>query len=204
MVAVQSRLDPRQPIGATVSEVSDQSIALDLSMGSPGALFREGEKVRLKYWDAEAIYFSDVEIMGTSGPDDQQLVIGITEQPVAMQRRQSHRVPSHFPFTYSVVDAAHIKLVSGNVHDARSHDVSAGGLRFTTELPIKQGDELEIRLDLAPKGSLVIAARVVVSDRMETDETEVNSVGVEFVRLQPEDRNRLVQAVVDALEETET
>ena len=200
LVAIQSRLDPRQPIGATVSVVSDQAIALDLSMGSPGALFREGEKVRLKYWDTEAIYFSDVEVLGT---DNQQLSISFPEQPVTLQRRQSQRVLSDFPFAFSVVDAAHSKLVSDEFHEARSNDVSGGGLRFTTDLPIRQGDELKIRLDISPTENLVISAQVVASERVEIDETEFTSVGTEFVRLQPEERNRLVQAVVDAHEEAE-
>ena len=78
---------------ASVTEMSETALSLQLSKPEVNSPFKNGEQVRLKYWDKQGIYFCNAEVAQVSGPGNQKIELSIVTRPVAMQRRRSFRLP---------------------------------------------------------------------------------------------------------------
>lgn len=191
-VSIESALlGPKEQLIASVSKVSEDSVELQLSKPGSQSALKRGERVRLKYWDEEAVYFSDVEVIAVTGPRNEHVTTSLPSEPVALQRREFFRARSPVSFSFSVVQAANSRLVSGEVYPSESLNISAGGLRFESTLTLKAGDEIELRIAVSPSEQLSILARVVTSQRVEHQGKYSNSIGVEFYGLTPEERNQI-------------
>ena len=74
-------------------------------------------------------------------------------------------------------------------------DVSMGGLRLYADDPPSAGDRLELELFLPDQSELVCIVEVVRVDDLPEGSPARHDVGVKFVTIHPEDRERL-QAVL--------
>jgi hypothetical protein len=74
-------------------------------------------------------------------------------------------------------------------------DVSMGGLRLYADDPPSAGDRLELELFLPDQSELVCIVEVVWVDDLPEGSPARHDVGVKFVTIHPEDRERL-QAVL--------
>jgi hypothetical protein len=89
------------------------------------------------------------------------------------------------PFSFTVVDAAEAGLNGQEFHDAKTKNISAGGLLFETGLPLKVGDRLDLAL-LAPELSEGIPGLVVRAESLETSESQAKLIAVQFSQLEGE------------------
>ncbi len=78
---------------ASVTRMSENELSVQLSQPEVTSPFKNGEQVRLKYWDKQGIYFCNAEVAQVSGPGNQKIELSIVTRPVAMQRRGAFRLP---------------------------------------------------------------------------------------------------------------
>lgn len=85
----------------------------------------------------------------------------------------------------------------------RTGNISLGGVRIFTEAPIKEGRRLEIELFLPDNQTIVAIVRVVWLVELPPGSEARYDVGLEFIRLYPEDAQK-IQIVLDTSLDKET
>ncbi len=177
---------------ATVAKISSHQIWLELFSLSSARPFSPGEQVKVKYWNQEAAYYFDSEILNVSGPSNQLLTIAIPSEEISVQRRKSQRVSYPISFSFTIIDAAETQLIGQRVLNAETENISVGGLAFRTTVPLRLRDKLEISFLLSPSEAVRAVGWVVryepMSHKGETD----NLVALEFLHLAAEEQNKLL------------
>ncbi len=186
---------PNDERDATVMDIAENSLGVQLSAAKAGLPFQAGEKVRLKYWDPQGIYFCHAEVSRVYGPGNLKVDLSIVSRPVAMQRRRTSRLRSKIAFSFEVIEAVHIGLAAGKVFQADTLDLSGNGLSFETTTPLKTMDLLKLNLQLSESQQISSLATVVKSEKVKRGEDYVNLVGLEFSELLPETRRQIVEFV---------
>ena len=190
-----------EAVAATVDTISLRSISLKLSRPTPEPCFQTGDRVWLKYWDeGTTVYRWETKVAEIQGPENQRVVLSISSKEVLVQRRKSYRVRLQTPFSLTVVDAIKSELNGTQALECTTNDVSLAGLAFDTDLPLKVGDKLALRLDLEPSQQVNAVGWVVRSEPIERKEyhgtvimKSTNSVAVNFLQLEAEEQNRLLR-----------
>ena len=178
---------------ASVTEMSETALSLQLSKPEVNSPFKNGEQVRLKYWDKQGIYFCNAEVAQVSGPGNQKIELSIVTRPVAMQRRRSFRLPHKLGVFLEVVDAIHGGLPPGKIIKAETLDISGTGLSFESDAPLKVMDELKVSFHLSKKKKVDSFATVVSSEKVQKKGKFVNLIGIEFHGLLPEAQTHLME-----------
>jgi c-di-GMP-binding flagellar brake protein YcgR len=174
---------------ASVTAMSESALSVQLSKPEVTSPFKNGEQVRLKYWDKQGIYFCNAEVAQVSGPGNQKIEFSIVTRPVAMQRRRSFRLPHKINIFLEVVDAIHGGLPPGKVIKTETLDISGTGLSFENDAPLKVMDELKVSFHLPKKKKVDSFATVVSSEKVQKKGKFVNLIGLEFHGLLPEEIN---------------
>ena len=127
------------------------------------------------------------QVIKLPGSSTEEMAISRNLEKVNIERRQSFRVHSQVPLSFSVVHAAQSRLVTENIFNSKTQNISNGGLAFRTDLPLEVGDELQMSLDLISSRPVSTYAWVV---RSELDDLGLYSLGLEFLELSRETRNQ--------------
>lgn len=147
----------------------------------------EGVSVRLRAGDA----FGALEVPGTIAavlPGEwPRLRVTAVGEPILRQRREAFRHPVTVPVSFGVARAKVLAPTADGVHDARTTDLSCGGLAFHTLLPLEPGDTLRLNVGLAPP--LQAQGRVAHAGVV----GRWRHVGVAFVGLAPPEQDRLLR-----------
>jgi len=178
---------------ASVTAMSESALSVQLSKPEVTSPFKNGEQVRLKYWDKQGIYFCNAEVAQVSGPGNQKIEFSIVTRPVAMQRRRSFRLPHKINIFLEVVDAIHGGLPPGKVIKTETLDISGTGLSFENDVPLKVMDELKVSFHLPKKKKVDSFATVVSSEKVQKKGKFVNLIGLEFHGLLPEAQTHLME-----------
>jgi len=187
----------RQTLAATVVTSSPAEIWLQLARPTSQDLFQEGEKVRIKYWDEEAVvYYWDAEVINLTPSGKRHVAISIHDKGVTVQRRKSPRVSLNIPFWFTVIDAADSKLIGRRVVDSQTENISVSGLLFKTSLLLEAGDKLEMHLHFPPSHPLNAVGWVVRSNPFELDGKPLNLVALEFLQMEEEEQCHLLEFLV--------
>ena len=184
-----------QQRAASVTRIAGKELGVQLATGQARLPLKEGEKVRLKYWDEQGIYYCHAEISKVFGPGNQQVELSLVSRPVAVQRRRTTRFRSKISISFEVIEAVHRGLSAGKVFKAETVDLSGSGLSFETNAPLKTMDLLKLDLPLSRSQTVSSLATVVTSERVKRGGKYVTSIGVEFSEMLPETRNQIVEFV---------
>ena len=200
-LAVSIQEESGEALAATVETLSPRSISLKLSRPTPEPSFQSGDRVWLKYWDEGAtVYRWEARVAEIQGPENQKVVLSISGKQVLVQRRKSYRARVQIPCSITVVDAVDTELIGAKAHECTTKDVSVAGLAFDTDLPLKVGDKLALRLDLDPSQQVNAVGWVVRSESTKRKEYQhgtimtklINLVAVNFLQLKAEEQNHLL------------
>ncbi len=184
--------DRKQEHLAKVVQVSDSEIGLEFSE-SPrtGSQFQTqtGDSLQLRGWDEEAVYYFEVEVIEV-GKDG---IIHVSKPAVGvtLQRRRTLRTDLQVPFSFTVLDASQGHLVTDEFHEAKTENISLSGLRFESELPLSEGDEILVTLPMISPGELTASGRVIRTERKSG--TSFFSIRVQFRQLMPEEQDQILQ-----------
>ena len=87
--AISIQGESTQALAATVVTSSPAEIWLELARPTSQDLFQEGEEVRIKYWDEEAVvYYWDAEVINITPSGKRHVAISIHNKGVTVQRRK--------------------------------------------------------------------------------------------------------------------
>ncbi len=179
------------PLAATVTKITSDQLWVELLGPPPTRPISEGDQVRVKYWDDETAYYFDAEIQIVSGPCGRQVTLSIPGEEISVQRRKSQRVCYPLSFSMTIIDAAETQLIGHTVSEAKTENVSVGGLAFHTALPLKLKDRLEISFRLSPSEQVKAVGWVVRYQPLRQEGRRLNLVALEFLHLRSEEQHRL-------------
>ena len=87
--------------------------------------------------------------------------------------------------------------VSVSENKAAPVNISASGIAFDTEEPLKEGTNVELKMLLMPSFTGILTyGKVVGNDKSEVDGKAVNQVRIDFTHLREEDRDMLIRHVI--------
>ncbi len=111
-----------------------------------------------------------------------------------LQRRASLRLQMGLPISYALRGGEkEAEPTQGN-----TRDVSIGGLRFNSSVPLEVGNELQITLDLTPSLQVSAGIKVISAEQIESNGEVLTSVGSQFVKLELDDQIKVLQFLIDA------
>ncbi len=200
-LSIAPLLKPSAELAAAVIQISTDQIDFELFRSDSDRSFREGDRVRVKYWE-EAVYYFDSEILAVSGSADEHVAVSRPTEGISVQRRRTVRVQVPIPFSLTVIAAARTELVGEKVSDCQTQNISLGGLKFETRLPLAPGDRLEIELQLTPSQFVNAVGWVVRSETVELDGKSLYSVGMEFLQLDAKEQNQFLLFLLNCLSDT--
>ena len=200
-LAVSIQGESGEALAAIIENLSPKSISLKLARPTPEPSFPSGDRVWMKYWDEGAtVYRWEARVAEIQGPENQTVVLSITSKEVLVQRRKSYRVRLQITFSLTVIDAVETELIGTKTLKCTTKNVSVAGLAFDTDLPLKVGDKLALRLDLDPSQQVNAVGWVVRSEPTKRKEYQhgtimtklINLVAVNFLQLKAEEQNHLL------------
>ena len=200
-LSIAPLLKPSAELAATVTQISPDQIDFELLGSTSERSFREGDRVRVKYWE-DAVYYFDSQILTVSGSADEQVAVSRPSEGVSVQRRKAARVRVPIPFSFTVIAAANTELVGETVSDCQTQNISLGGLKFETSLPLAPGDRLEIDLHLTPSQFVNAVGWVVRSEAVERDGKSLHAVGMEFLQLEAKEQNQFLLFLLNCFSDT--
>ena len=110
--------------------------------------FAIGAAARLKTWDQLGLYEGATSILRHLDSALVGVGVALAVPPAfsTIQRRSSLRVHVRLPFTFVVTSAKDAQVALNLTTSGVTEDVSAGGLRFATNLSLSVGDKLEVSI----------------------------------------------------------
>ena len=200
-LAVSLQEESGEAVAATIEALSPRSISLKLARPTPEPSFQTGNRVWMKYWDEGAtVYRWETRVAEIQGPENQKVVLSISNKEVLVQRRKSYRIRLQIPFSLTVVDAVDTELIGAKALECTTIDVSVAGLAFDTDLSLKVGDKLALCLNLDPSLQVNAVGWVVRSEPTKRKEYQhgtimtkvINFVAVNLLQLEAEEQNHLL------------
>ena len=188
-IAHAARKDPAGH-AAVVQDRASNEIHLRAAGGSEPLPFQPSDPVRLKYSQEGILFCWDARI--TSREDQgRRLVAQLSGEGITLQRRQSPRLAASIPFSFTVIEAEERSLI-GEQAETRTQDISLGGMKFETNLPLKVGDKLALELSLPEQTSAKASGWVARTEAAEGGEGG-QALGVKFLQLEARDQLHLLR-----------
>ncbi len=200
-LSIAPLLKPSAELAATVTQISADQIDFELLRSTSERSFRKGDRVRVKYWE-DAVYYFDSQILTVSGSADEQVAVSRPSEGISVQRRKAARVRVPIPFSFTVIAAAQTELVGETVSDCQTQNISLGGLKFETSLPLAPGDRLELDLCLNPSQFVNAVGWVVRSETVERDGKSLHAVGMEFLQLEAKEQTQFLLFLLNCFSDT--
>ena len=170
---------PDQGIAALVTGASQLRVQLRPILATLSLPFKEEQQVRIDYWEEDVVHTWAGVVAGVSNNGGQFVTVLLCGNHVTIERRVSSRVRRSIPFLFTVIDAAEPSLMGQQDHHAKTQDISAGGIKFETSLPLQTGDRLGIGLLASPTEPIGTIGLVINSE--ESAEAQVSLIRVQFL-----------------------
>lgn len=164
-----------------IKEIQDNKILIDLPFAADYELkdYKTCEKVEIFGLARTGLIYFTAEILNKNG---KEIVIEYPALIKEIQRRKYSRV--RYDGKLTIKGKENIKL--------KTEDISAGGLKFSSNAPFIVGDEYEIKAELI--NNLVINCTMQPIRVWKTDDNEFSySISAKFKRIRSIDRIALMQ-----------
>ena len=179
----------RQEVVGIIAKSTPTGIGIDLVELTSPVSFQEQDLVQIKFWDRGEMHSWKGEVLETFGPEGQSVLVSRPKaEPV--DRRRFQRYTIEIPLSFTVLYAGERRVVAREVFNAKTKTLSTGAVEFATDVSLEQREILELKLNLSESQQVSVMARVARFSKS-LKATPVNSVVVQFLALQPEDRDRL-------------
>jgi len=179
----------QQEVVGVIVNSTPTGLGVDLVKLNSPVSFQEKDPVQIKFWDKGQIHFWKGEVLETFSPEDQSVLVS-RPKAVKVERRRFQRYPIEIPLSFTVLYAGERRVVAREVFNAKTKTLSTGAVEFATDVSLEQREILELKLNLSESQQVSVMARVARFSKS-LKATPVNSVVVQFLALQPEDRDRL-------------
>ena len=192
------RKDDEQVFASIAKVYQDTLWVKLLETHHPEAPFKEGDAVRIQYWDVDSAFYADTTVSEISSLENAYLAIAVPEEVDELQRRSSPRVRTQVPFTLSVIEGPKNSLAHSQSIPYHTFDVSIGGIRFETNLPLEKGNQIRLVLSPPDLEEIRVDLDVVTTEPVDRGGEAVHSVGATFVALELEDQIKILQFLIDS------
>ena len=192
-LAISIHVKSKGELPATVTQSSPNEVCLELARPVWPLPFRKGSRVRIKYWDEQAIaYFWDAEVLKAS---KRNVVVTLRGGGITVQRRQSYRVRTQIRLACTVIEATDRYLI-GEEFKCKTKDISVGGLAFETYLPLDEGDRLAVNIHFSSIHQIDVVGWIVRATPIERQGEVINSVALQFIHCEAEHQDHLLRFLV--------
>jgi len=181
---------PECEFPGVITDISPETIRVELLEPTLPLPFKSGDGALVLYWQKDELYYFGPKVLEASGPN---LVLSAPDSTMDVQRRTSYRLSASVPLSYTVVNATKSELTGRIITESRTEDISSGGLKFETDLPLELGDTLVVSLDLSPAPKMTLHGWVVWTEKIEKEGQLRFLIGLAFLQMEPEEQIRLLQ-----------
>ncbi|MEE8348973.1 MAG: PilZ domain-containing protein [Acidobacteriota bacterium] len=188
---------------ASVVKIFGNEMWLKRELDGEVAPLGKGEAIQLQYYDATGAFSAGSEVINSSSADPRYVALAIPQEANAIQRRAAPRLRLVIPVSFSLFASPDSEEVSEEVFNARSHDISTGGVRLETEAQITTGDKVQLTLTLSESLIVTVIAKVMASQQAEVKGKTLTSAGVQFVEMELQDQIDLLQFLIEDEGESE-
>jgi c-di-GMP-binding flagellar brake protein YcgR len=181
---------PDKGVAALVTEVSLVRAQLRPVLATLPLPFEAEQQVRIDHWEEDVVHTWEGVVGEITNNGGQFVSVLLGGNQTTIERRVSSRVRRTIPFSFTVTDAAERSLIGQQYHHAKTKDISAGGIKFETSLPLQTGDRLDVELlasTTEPIGTIGLVAR---SEK--PAEADTNSISLQFLRSEGQDEVSLL------------
>jgi hypothetical protein len=201
-VAIDGSVPPVKVVGV-VGAIPPREILLSLVSGAvePPALL-PGVSVTVSFVTSLGLHQARTTVLRVAPGRTVSVALARLSEVTTSQRRQFFRVSASL-VTLLVVAGTRASVIGKEDARALSQDLSAGGMRVDTVLPLALGDQLRVTVH-TPRGMrkhlpdlLVCEARVVRAEQVIRRNRKVCSAGLQFLFATESERDRWVQLTFD-------
>ncbi|MDW7675078.1 MAG: flagellar brake domain-containing protein [Bacillota bacterium] len=158
-----------------------------------------GETVKISYGDDICVYIFPATIKKRVNDPLPMLLL---EQPdsdkvIRVQRRDFVRINVVMPLKFGITSGRFDDLAEVELHEAKTIDISGGGLKLLTKVQIKEHNLLKINLSLSGEMLILYGKAVRVSAMSEEHLQGLYAVGVQFINIPESDRDKIIKFVFD-------
>jgi c-di-GMP-binding flagellar brake protein YcgR len=185
-----------------IEEVNDTTLTLAMPFYRGQIVpLRPGLNIKVSFSKERIVYSFETTILKRVRPP---LPLLIVKKPVEAERRQRRawvRIELSIPVKYrrwKLGDSLQSNSDStADFTETSSIDISGGGMMFTTNEKLQQGDLLFVSLEIPDFGPLNVKSRITRISRTPPAAKAKYFVGVEFLDLRENDQDRIVKIVFD-------
>ena len=194
-LAVSIQGQSGEQVAAIVEEILPDSIWLKLQSRSSHPVFSQSAEVQIHYWDEGATIYSWVgNVLEIDGADDKHLCLSVSEE-VNIQRRKSYRARVRVPFSFTVVETAEKELVTQEVRECETKNISSGALLFRDDPALEVGDRLALKLHLSSSQQVETTAWMVRSEPTGQEDPSARWIALKFLDLTMDNQNQLLNVL---------
>lgn len=158
-------------------------------------ILEPGLAVRLKFCNDSGIFFSDTEVLEAGSGNTGSIAINKPARFLAIQRREFFRLKLEVPFAFCVVESPEEPLARKPIYRGVTTDISGGGLKFITTLPLEPGALLVMQLVLEGAGKIRTLCHVIRCTTLPAEKTARIEVGAVFLMLEEKFRSEIIRHV---------
>jgi c-di-GMP-binding flagellar brake protein YcgR len=130
-----------------VSASTAESLSIRFpDLKQPLAGFVAGRTVKVRVSNQHGVHTATTRVLQVMTAPYIFITIVAPTGFATQQQREFFRVAVKLPVSCTIVEAADHDAIGRQDSDARSSDISAGGMRLSTTLPLKLGDRVELQL----------------------------------------------------------
>ena len=190
-------------VGCVVTAVTADRVilrVLDVTAPPPGAEI--GATIALSLVNEQGVHSATAQIAQVASKPHVALALRAPIKLVTKQNRRFVRVTVKLPVRCAVRASAKAELVGSTDTDAKTLDLSAGGMRLATTLPLSVGDELDLTVSLqsgvrSQTREIQRAGRVLRVLPGETKPRVTIFAGIELIHANQREQDALVMIVFE-------
>jgi c-di-GMP-binding flagellar brake protein YcgR len=147
---------------AKLVDVVDEKIfiALTQTNDTKGSPFSAGENIKFSFTSEDCCFIADAEVTEMNCEENSVLFsVYLKTGLKRVQRREDFRVKVHLPFSYRRHYLDKCETEIGHINN-----ISAGGIRFTSDKQLVFGERIDIVLDLDQNIKIGATAKILMCD----------------------------------------
>jgi len=153
--------------------------------------YLEGRKVEILWEKGMCLYCLSSTINKCIQEQETTVVISPSDQIRSIDKRHYFRLESPIHIEFKPTGYRGLFIA------AEGKDISGGGIRFITKYPLKQGEQLEMLLEVPIFPYLDVSALGQVVRVEKLKKTDGSQIGVHFMDMEPMGRKRLLKYIID-------
>ena len=182
---------------SAIQEVEEDYIAIAIPyFQRRPLLLEEGSKVELKLVGNGEFYLLQHTVIAKKRDTVPLYILSLPETVERVQQRNFVRIPNILTVQYKTEDAEEPSI-------GKTIDLSGGGMKLAVSSTIKVGTKLLLRFNIpGEEVSINVTAEVVRSDTHEVKGGKLRTVGLNFLDIQENTRDRIIAYIFSKMTKT--